>query len=133
MRRPMRRVVLALLAPIGVVLAVGCSSGPRDKVAEHLDEMVSLLEQHKESVDGAADALEAYVQEHAAELSALRAELAKKKQELAERTDEMADYAGDFLVRIGPTMERAHRLMLEYPELGRSERLQKVLQSIGTQ
>lgn len=126
----MRKPYLPVLAGVLVLGLCSCSEGPRDQIARHLDDMVSLLEEHKTSVDAAADAVEAYVREHAAELKAVREAIAKRQSEL-KKPDDLADYAGELLVRIGPILERAHGLMEAHPEIGRSERLRKALLSIG--
>lgn len=129
---PARLLKIGILAALvaGAVLAwwLITTSGPENQLVAHLEAMVERLEQHKEAPDQAAAAVEQYVEEHRAELVALREELERKRAAL--NPQEVADLAGDLLRRSGPVMERAHRLMREHPGLAANERLRKALESL---
>jgi hypothetical protein len=122
-------IAVVVAAAVVVVIWVLKSGGPENQLVGHLEAMVELLETHKDAPEQAAAAVEAYVEEHRAELESLRAEFDRKRSGL--KPEEVADLAGDLLRKSGPVMERAHRLMREHPGLADNERLQKALESLS--
>lgn len=130
--RPAPRLLLAavLAALVAALLAtVGCDRAPEDRLVSHLESMVELMEKHKEAPDSAAEAVEQYVQENLDELQQLRSALDEERQTLTPA--EVGDLAGELLLKSGPVMERAHRLMRDAPSLAANERLRKALRTVS--
>lgn len=124
----MRKATVGIALSALLLVAAGCSNKPEIALARHLGEMVTLIEQNKEDAAKAAEAVEGYVTAHEAELKKLQQQLEEQRKTMSR--EELADLASEFLLEMGPIMERAARLMKENPMLGKSERLQKALDTI---
>jgi hypothetical protein len=112
----------------GVLAVAGCSRRPAERLAEHVEALLDLMEKHHGDPEQAADAVDAYVTEHHEALVALRKEIADTREERS--GDRLADFAGAVLKDLGPTMERADRLMRAHPELAQNVRLLRALEPI---
>ncbi len=122
------RLSVPVVAALALFLTGACSERPGARLASHIEAMVALLEEHKETPDQAAEAVESYVERHRETLTELRREIVARTEGLS--GDELADLAGELLKDLGPVMERADRLMRAYPKLAEDERLIQALDPI---
>ncbi len=96
-----------------LLIGPACSRSPVERVADHMDEMVSLLEDNRDNPAEAGQRLQAYVQQHQADLEALAREVDGQKAYFNENPEKMADA----LQQLAPAIERLMQLQSERPAL----------------
>ncbi len=115
----------ALLVAVILFAGYGCSKSPEDLMIEHMEEMLSLLERHKDNPELAAQEVLAYAESSRPAMERLTAKLEEKLAKMTD--DEKEDYGRRMMQRSSAVMERAHKLFTAHPELAQDETLKRAL------
>lgn len=117
-----------LSALLLLLLSLGCSESPRDKWVDHLEEVVSILEQHQDNPAEAAAEIRKYTEAHKAELDAVRNSMEKARETLS--PEERERFAKKLVERLAPVTKRYMKLIAR-PELAGSQEILDAMAPYG--
>lgn len=122
----MKKLTVSLLAlVIAASFLFGCKKAPADRLMNHMDQMISILESNKDNPDKAAEEIKKYADSNKGDMDAIKKELEEMEKSLSE--EDKKKMGEEMMKKMGPIMERAMKLMTGDSKLAGHEGIQKAM------
>lgn len=103
----------------------GCKKSAEDRLLNHLEQAISILESNKDNPDKAAEEIKKYTDANKGDMEAIKKELEEMEKTLSD--DDKKKKGEEMMKKMGPIMERAMKLMTGDSKLQGSEAVQKAM------
>lgn len=117
------------VAVIALVVAssflFGCKKSAEDRLMNHMDQAISILESNKDNPEKAAEELKKYTESNKDDMAAIKTELEAMEKSLSD--DDKKKKGEEMMKKMGPLMERAMKLMAGDSKLAGNEAVQKAM------